>query len=84
MQTMVRKLGNSAGVIIPKPLLAELGLAAGDAVECALEDGRLILAPVRQARRKGWAEASRRIANAADDTLAWSEFGNADDIALRW
>ena len=35
-------------------------------MECALEDGRLILAPVRQARRKGWAEGSRRIANAAD------------------
>ena len=84
MQTMVRKLGNSAGLIIPKPLLAELGLAAGDAVECRLEDGRLILAPARQARRNGWAEASRRIAAASDDALAWPEFGNANDTTLRW
>ncbi|HLB97965.1 MAG TPA: AbrB/MazE/SpoVT family DNA-binding domain-containing protein [Acetobacteraceae bacterium] len=84
MQTRVRKLGNSAGLIIPKPLLAELGLAAGDAVECALEDGRLILTPFRQARWKGWAEASRRIADATDDAPPWPEFGNADDTALRW
>jgi antitoxin MazE len=84
VQTTVRKLGNSAALIIPKPLLTELGLAAGDAVECALEDRRLILAPVRQARCKGWAEASRCIADAADDAPAWPEFGNADDTTLQW
>jgi antitoxin MazE len=39
MQTAVRKLGNSAGVIIPRSVLSELGLAAGDAVDLRLEDG---------------------------------------------
>jgi antitoxin MazE len=84
METTVRKLGNSAGVIIPKPVLVELGLAAGDAVDCVLEHGRLILAPVKRGRRAGWAEASRKVAAAGDDALVWPEFANADDATLRW
>jgi antitoxin MazE len=84
MQTAVRKLGNSAGVIIPKSVLAELGLSAGDVVDMRLEDGRLILAPVQQIRRAGWAEASRAVAASGDDPLVWPEFGNAGDADLAW
>lgn len=84
MQTAVRKLGNSAGVIIPKSVLAELGLTAGDAVDLRMEDGRIILAPVRRPTRAGWAEASRTIAQAGDDALVWPEFGNAGDADLVW
>jgi antitoxin component of MazEF toxin-antitoxin module len=28
MRTVVRKMGNSSGIIIPKPFLAEIGTAA--------------------------------------------------------
>ncbi len=84
MQTAVRKLGNSAGVIIPKSVLAELGLTAGDAVDLRMEDGRIILAPVRRPTRAGWAEASRTIAQAGDDALVWPEFGNTGDADLVW
>ena len=84
MQTAVRKLGNSAGVIIPKSLLAELGLSAGDTVDMRLEDGRLVLAPSRHSRRGGWEEASRAIATMGDDALIWPEFGNAGDTDLTW
>jgi antitoxin MazE len=84
MQVAVRKLGNSAGVIIPKSVLTELGLSAGDAMDMRLEDGRLILAPVQQARRAGWAESSRAVAATDDDALVWPEFGNAADADLKW
>lgn len=84
MQTAVRKLGNSAGVIIPKSVLAELGLTAGDAVDLRLDDGRLILAPVRRPTRAGWGEASRAIAQSGGDALVWPEFGNAGDADLVW
>ncbi len=84
MRSPVRKLGNSSGVIIPKSLLAELGLAAGDAVDLTLEEGRIVIAPVRRRLRAGWAEASRAIAEAGDDAPAWPEFANADDEALTW
>jgi antitoxin MazE len=84
MQTALRKLGNSAGVIIPKAILDELDLSAGDAVELRLEDGRLILAPVRRPSRAGWADASRAIAEAGDDAPVWPEFGNVGDADLVW
>ena len=84
MQTTVRKLGNSAGLIIPKAVLNELGLSAGDRVDCVLEQGRLVLTPMKAVARAGWADASRAIATSGDDALAWPEFGNADDDLLRW
>jgi antitoxin MazE len=34
--------------------------------------------------RAGWAEAARKIAEAGDDELVMSEFGNADDAELAW
>jgi antitoxin MazE len=71
-------------VIIPKSVLAELGLSAGDAVDMRLDDGRLILAPVRRPRRAGWTEASRAIAASGDDALVWPEFGNVGDADLTW
>jgi antitoxin MazE len=84
MRAGVRRLGNSSGVIIPKPLLAEVGLAAGDAVDVTLEHGRIVLVPLRRQPRAGWAEASRAIAQARDDALAWPEFGDARDEGLDW
>lgn len=84
MRASVRKPGNSAGVIIPRSMLAELGLTAGAPVDMTLDDGRLILTAARQTRRAGWADASRDIAATGDDAPAWPEFGNADDDKLVW
>ncbi len=77
-------MGNSSGVIIPKPLLAQLGVEAGDAMDLTLENGRLILTPAAPHPRAGWAEASRQMAEAGEDGLAWPEFGNEDDKDLEW
>jgi antitoxin MazE len=82
MRVTLRKMGNSSGVIIPKPFLAEIG-AAG-AVEMAVEDGRIVIEAERRAPRAGGAEASRLLAEAGDDELAWPEFANADDETLEW
>ena len=84
MWAAVRKLGNSSGVIIPKSLLNELGVAVGDPVEVTLEEGRIVLMPVKRCARADWAHASRGIAEAGDDTLVWPEFGNLDDETLIW
>jgi antitoxin MazE len=80
--TTLRKLGNSQGVIIPKPLLAQVGLT--DEAEMKVENGAIVLRPARRAPREGWAEASRAIAADADEGLAWPEFANDGDKALRW
>lgn len=84
MRSAVRKLGNSSGVIIPKSLLAEIGVSAGDAVDVTTDAGRIVLTPVPQHARTGWAEASQAIAAAGDDALMWPEFPNADDKDLAW
>jgi antitoxin MazE len=84
MRAVVRKLGNSSGVIIPKSLLRDLGMAEGDPVEMTLEAGRIVLIPIRRRARAGWAEASLAIVEARDDSLVWPEFGNAEDETLTW
>jgi antitoxin MazE len=84
MRATVRKLGNSAGVVIPKTMLAEIGLSPGDAVDLALEDGRIALTPIRRRPREGWAEASQEIAASGEDALVWPEFGNEGDDELEW
>jgi antitoxin MazE len=84
MRSPVRKMGNSAGVIIPKALLQQLGVEAGDDLEMSLEQGRLILEPTNRNPREGWAEAAQRIAESGEDTLAWPEFGTEYDSELQW
>jgi antitoxin MazE len=84
MRTAVRKLGNSAGVVIPPALLAEIGVTAGDSIEMTSEKGRLVLTPVKRPPHAGWAEASQEIAQIGDDALVWPEFANAEDDALTW
>jgi antitoxin MazE len=84
MQRVLRKLGNSSGIIIPRSILAEVGIGIGDVFDITLEDGRIVLAPVRRRPRAGWAEAFEAIAEAGDDALVWPEFGNAEDEDLVW
>jgi antitoxin MazE len=82
MRVTIRRIGNSQGVVIPKPLLAQLGLS-GEA-EMSVEGGALVLRPPAKPVRAGWAEASKKIAAAGDDELVMGEFGNADDAELSW
>jgi len=84
MRASVRKLGNSSGVIIPKSLLAEAGVAVGDTVDLSLEEGRIGLAPLRDRPRAGWAAASKTLSAVGDDALVWPEFANLDDENLYW
>jgi antitoxin MazE len=84
MRSAIRKLGNSSGVIIPKAMLTEIGITAGDAVEVSLEEGRIAITPVKRLPREGWAEASKALADAGDDALVWPEFSNEGDDDLTW
>jgi antitoxin MazE len=82
MRVSLRKMGNSSGVIIPKPFLAEIG--ATGAVEMAVEDGRIVIEAPKRAPRAGWAAASRELAEHHDDALVRPEVANAEDEALEW
>jgi len=77
-------MGNSQGVIIPKPLLAQLGARPNDSVEMRVENGKLVIWPINGDPRAGWAKECRELAEAGEDGLIWPEFGNQDDDKLVW
>jgi len=82
MKITIRKMGNSQGVLIPKPVLAQVGL--DDEAEMSIERGAIVLRKPRLGVRQGWAEASEAIAASGDDALVWPEFSNAGDAELVW
>jgi len=84
MHLSIRQIGNSQGVVIPKPVLAQLGLDAEGGVEMTIEDGALVLRRPASPARTGWAEAARNIAEDGDDELVMGEFGNAEDSEFDW
>jgi antitoxin MazE len=84
MKTAIRRMGNSQGVIIPKPLLAEIGAQAGDLFSMKVERGKIVMAPFKRKARQGWAEASKALAEAGEGGLVWPEFGNELDKDWTW
>ncbi len=84
MRATILKMGNSFGVIIPKPILVRIGVKEGDDLDVSLDDGRIVLAPLKRHPHAGWADAAKRVAEAGDDALVWPEFGNSDDADLKW
>ena len=83
MHVTIRQIGNSQGIVIPKPLLAQVGLDAGEA-EMTVEGGALVLRKPAKPVRAGWADAARRIAESGDDALVMGDFGNDADAELAW
>lgn len=84
IHTKLQKVGNSRGVLIPKPLLAQAGLTEATGVDLTLEGEAIVLRrPVRPAR-EGWAQAAAQVAQAGDDGLFLGEFGNAADEDWQW
>ncbi len=82
MKTTIRPMGNSQGVIIPKPLLAQVGLVRE--AEMTVEHGALVLRKPSKPVRAGWADAARKIAAVGDDVLVMLEFANEADADLKW
>jgi antitoxin MazE len=82
MKTAIRRMGNSQGVIIPKPVLAQVGLE--DEAEMVVEKDCIVLRRPQDKAREGWAEASQKIAAQGDDELVWPAFANEGDTDLQW
>ena len=82
VKIVIRRMGNSQGVIIPKPVLAQVGLT--DEAEMVVVKGAIVLRKPAGEARAGWAKASKRIAQAGKDEPAWPEFANEGDKDIRW
>lgn len=82
MQVSVRKMGNSQGILIPKPILKQLGLT--DAADLQVNGSVIEIRALQRKVREGWVADSQRVAADGDDALQWPEFGNAGDAELVW
>lgn len=84
MHVTIRQIGNSQGVVIPKPLLAQIGLEGEASAEMTIEGDALVLRKPAQPVRTGWADAAIKLAEEGDDDLVMGEFGNEGDLELEW
>jgi antitoxin MazE len=66
VRSRIVRIGNSKGIRIPKALLEEAQLK--DEVDITVENGALVVRPVRRVR-EGWAEAARQAHEAGEDVL---------------
>ncbi len=82
MRASLQRVGNSQGVIIPKPILAQVGFE--HEVDIAVEDGTIVLRKPNRRPREGWAESSRALWAADDDALVWPEFRSEGDAEILW
>ncbi len=73
IRTHVIKIGNSQGLRIPKIVLEQLGFE--NEVELEVKDNRLIVWPLRAARR-GWEAQFQTMAANGDDALLDGEVPN--------
>ena len=67
MKASIIKIGNSKGIRIPKPVIAQCGFQ--DEVEIVVEDKTLVIRPVADAPRSHWDAAFEKMAAKGDDEL---------------
>ena len=82
MEVAIRKMGNSRGVLIPKPILTQLGLER--TADLQVRDGVIEIRAFRRNPREGWADDARRLARQGGDALVWPEAANEGDDELVW
>lgn len=86
MLSALRKMGNSTGLIVPKALLREAGLASGAVLELVVQNGGILALPVETDPRAGWAEDAALVA--ADpittEEREWRDAELTDDAEWTW
>ena len=83
MKVVLHRIGNSQGVILPKPLLAQVGFTESE-IEMTVEREAIVLRKPKKSVRSGWADAAQKLSETGDDNLVWPEFPNEGDEALKW
>jgi antitoxin MazE len=68
MNTTIRNIGNSKGIILPKSLLMQCKIENEVSIE--IKDNHIIItAATPPAKRKGWEKAFKEMAENGDDAL---------------
>jgi len=71
MRTSIVAIGNSRGVRIPKSVLQQCNFETD--AELLVENGNVVIMPVRRKPREGWEESFKAMASAGDDSMVISE-----------
>ena len=79
-KTNIRRIGNSRGILLPASVLQEIG--ASDALSLTVDNGRIILEPVREPR-KGWFNNASGY-QATEEERAWESAQLSDDSEWVW
>lgn len=74
--------GNSQGVLIPKPILAQLGLEGS--ADLQVREGVIEIRPVRRNPREGWDQDAQRLASEGGSPLVGPELASMDDGEWVW
>ena len=83
MLTTMRKVGNSRGVLIPAAFLASCQIE--DQVEMHLQDGHIVIKPVKRKLRDGWfTPPATAAAPEVAEAQAWDGAPLADDSEWVW
>ena len=81
MKIKLISIGNSKGIRIPSSVIKQCGL--GNELEMRVENGVIMLAPVRDVR-VGWGAAFEKMAAAGDDALLVPDALENDFDAKGW
>lgn len=84
MEVAIRNIGNSKGVVLPKPLLAQAGLDGEAVAHIEVENGSIVLSKPTKAVRVGWSEAAAAVSANDGNALLMGEFDNLEDAELTW
>jgi antitoxin MazE len=84
MKTAIRKMGNSQGILIPKPFLLQTGLDIGE-VEIEVENDAIVIRKPKRKPREGWAQACQALAaSMSEPTIAWPLIPKDADAGFSW
>jgi len=80
MLVSVIRIGNSKGIRFPKVVLDSLGIT--DKVDMEVTDKGILISPVADIPRKGWAEAFSRMRDNNEDIL--EDVPDSEDFEWEW
>ena len=87
MLTSIRQIGNSRGLLIPAAFLASCQIE--DQVDLQLQDGQIVIKPVKRKLRVGWFEPTSQTSEAVlaqerAEAQDWSGVSTTEDGEWVW
>ena len=82
LQTTIRAIGNSRGVVIPKIILEQSGIEG--VVEMVVDGEKIILSKPKNILREHWARDAQNLVRAGEYELVLGDFANEEDGDWVW